>query len=189
MIIDLRYNGGGLVNGAVSLMEFVAPPSVQDNVCYNIIHNKSKTSNNFVVNFSSKNNFNLNRVFVITTSGTASASEMFINSLKPYMTVVQIGSRTHGKPVGMYGIEYGEYVIVPICFSTTNANNEGEYFQGLQPTIHMLDDLKHPLGDKSEDCVYTALEYDYRPKSGVEPSYDRNREFTSQGLRPIIGLY
>ena len=75
-------------------------------------------------------NLNLSRVFFITSQFTASASELTINSLEPYMDVQVIGSRSHGKPVGMPTIPFQHYYILPVSFRTTNANGYGDYFDG-----------------------------------------------------------
>ena len=71
---------------------------------------------------------------MITTRGTASASEAVMNGLKPHINVVSIGDTTNGKPTGMNGWEVGKkYFIWPVTFKMVNSQNQGEYFNGIFP--------------------------------------------------------
>jgi C-terminal processing protease CtpA/Prc len=102
---------------------------------------------------------NLSRLVVITTRSSASASELVINTLRPYLPVVVIGNTTYGKPVGQYGFTFCDKVLAPVSFSIKNANNEGDYFDGIPPTCVAADDITHQLGDTAEGSFAEALTY------------------------------
>ena len=94
---------------------------------------------------------------VITTRGSASASELVINSLRPYIPVTIIGDTTYGKPVGQYGLRFCDKVLYPVAFSIKNANLEGDYFDGLPVDCAAADDATHQLGDTAEASLAEAL--------------------------------
>jgi len=102
---------------------------------------------------------NINKLVVIATSGTASASEAVINGLKPFMDVKIVGGDTHGKPVGMYSFEHGNYKFVPICFKLTNSEGYGDYFGGLPADAYRTDDLSKDWGNPNEASLKEALYY------------------------------
>src|SRR5438874_13690601 len=101
----------------------------------------------------------LDRLVVITTGGSASASEMIINGLRPYMPVTVVGSTTHGKPVGQLTYNFCDKVLYAVAFKSTNARGEGDYFGGIPADCAAPDDLDHPLGDASEGSLAAALQY------------------------------
>ena len=68
---------------------------------------------------------------VITTRGSASASEAIVNGLRPYMDVKVVGDTTYGKPVGQYGFDFCDKVLYPVAFLVTNARGEADYFDGI----------------------------------------------------------
>jgi hypothetical protein len=96
-------------------------------------------------------------VVVITTRASASASELVINALKPFITVVVVGERTYGKPVGQYGISFCDKTLAPVAFTLRNANGEGDFFDGIAPMCSAADDLDHQIGDVSESSLREAL--------------------------------
>jgi carboxyl-terminal processing protease len=102
---------------------------------------------------------NLDRVIVITSEQTCSASELVINCLKPFIDVVLVGSNTCGKPVGMIGYDLFDKHISPIEFKTVNADGEGDYFDGIPPTCDSEDDLMKQFGDEEESSLAEALNY------------------------------
>jgi hypothetical protein len=102
----------------------------------------------------------LNRLFFIVSQNTASASELLINSLMPYMEVQLIGpSHTHGKPVGFYPIPVFDWYIFPVSFRTVNKNGEGNYFNGLNLNYQVTDGLDKDWGDAGEGCLSSVLNY------------------------------
>jgi carboxyl-terminal processing protease len=97
-----------------------------------------------------------NVVFIVS-GNTASASELVINSLKPYMNVKLVGTKSYGKPVGFFPIKLeNRYEVYYSMFSSKNASGAGDYFDGFTPDV--LDTYDDPLrnwGDPKEN--YTAL--------------------------------
>ncbi|WP_343670385.1 S41 family peptidase [Chitinophaga sp.] len=99
------------------------------------------------------------QVVFIVSGNTASASELVINSLKPYLTVKLVGSQTYGKPVGFFGVKIDAYTVYMSNFYMQNANGDGDYFQGMTPDIAASDDVTHDFGDANETCIAAALSY------------------------------
>lgn len=110
-------------------------------------------------NFAKKGTLNsvANVVFIVSRS-TASASELLINSLKPYMTVQLVGDTTYGKPVGFFPITLEHrYDVYMSLFETRNANNEGGYYTGMVPGTFVDDNSQYPFGDEREQDLSAAL--------------------------------
>jgi hypothetical protein len=160
VVVDLRYNGGGYVNVAQILGDYLAPASANGGVMMTEKFNNKYSSYNSTDFFSKKGSLNLNRIFFIVGSGTASASELLINSLKPYMDVVLLGaSKTHGKPVGYFPIPVGNWYILPVSFYTVNKAGEGNYYGGLPLNHQVADGLDKDWGDLSESSLASAISY------------------------------
>jgi carboxyl-terminal processing protease len=160
LVLDLRYNGGGLVDVAVHLASLIGGARTNGQVMMTYTHSERAAVLNKVTRFENPSQaLTLNRVSVITTSSSASASELVINALKPYMPVAVIGANTYGKPVGAYGFTFCDKVLAAISFSLRNANNEGDYFSGIPPTCAAADDAGHFLGDPAEGSFAEALNY------------------------------
>jgi len=83
-------------------------------------------------------------LYFLVNGGTASASELLINALKPYFNILLIGEQTYGKPVGSFGIKIDTYTLYAVSFLIKNAKGEGDYFNGLSPEIPATDEN---LGD------------------------------------------
>jgi hypothetical protein len=127
------------------------------------------------------NGLALNRIFFIGTSSTASASELIINGVKPYLgSTILAGSTTHGKPVGMYAypfINY-DYVVLPVTFKYTNANDEGDFYDGIPPDLEAEDDLSHDFGDPEEASLKAVLDYlasGEVPQKLLKSTFHRNK--------------
>ncbi|MES2418103.1 MAG: S41 family peptidase [Bacteroidota bacterium] len=101
----------------------------------------------------------ISNIVFIVSGGTASASELVINSLKPYMNVKLVGTKTYGKPVGFSPMTIeNKYDVYYSLFQTKNANGEGDYFDGMTPDI--VDDYDDPLynfGDADENYTAKAI--------------------------------
>ncbi|WP_236392540.1 S41 family peptidase [Chitinophaga filiformis] len=110
------------------------------------------------------------QVVFIVSGNTASASELVINSLKPYMPVKLVGSKTYGKPVGFFGIKIDKYTVYLSNFYMQNANGDGDYFHGMDVDIPAEDDVRNDFGDPGETCVMSALNYiEGHPSGRVAP--------------------
>ena len=161
LVLDLRYNGGGLVDVAVHLASLIGGARTNGQVLLNYVHNDriGPTLNKTTRFTNPEQALNLSRLVVITTRSSASASELVINTLRPYLPVVVIGDTTYGKPVGQYGLTFCDKVLAPVAFSIKNANNEGDYFTGITPTCAAGDDITRQLGDPAESSLAEALIY------------------------------
>jgi carboxyl-terminal processing protease len=198
LIVDLRYNGGGLNDIAYKLIAMIGGSKV-DNQVITMLKNNDKHSNkdsNKISGYKGTT-LDLSRVFFITTSETASASELVINGLTPYMEVNLVGSHTHGKPVGMYVFEVKELdlAILPICFKTTNSLGYGEYFDGLPVNIDETDDISHNWGDTEEAMLKTTINAITQPAVSFQQSTLKSmnasltRPIGYKGINQIVGAY
>lgn len=160
IIIDLRYNGGGYVSLQQKLGNYLIPASANGSLMMKQQYNNNYSRYNSSVNFSKAGSLNLPRVVFIVTRFTASASELLINNLKPYMAVKLVGPQpTHGKSVGYFPVPVGDWYIFPVSFRTTNKNNEGSYFNGLPLNSQVADGLDKDWGDVNESSLARALQY------------------------------
>lgn len=195
LICDLRYNGGGLVRTSRLLGSLIY--SVPDSTSFvfgKYVHNNKHSNDNSLINFKNEiNALSLQRAVFITTSSTASASELVINALKPYMTVALVGSKTHGKPVGMYTWEFKDpsidWIIVPVCFTIRNANNQGDYYDGMPVDVAANDDVFTPFGVTTESSLNAALGYlGVGTKMAIKPGI-KVQSVTGRGLYEEIGAW
>lgn len=160
LVLDMRYNGGGLVKIAHQLVNLIAGEKVKDEDVIKILYNDKHQDSNYIYKGKElKNSINIEKIAVIATRGTASASEMVINSLDPYIEVSIIGDTTYGKPVGMNPKSFCEQMIVPITFKNANSEDSGDYYFGIDATCQSQDDIKHDFGDIEEDSLKEALYY------------------------------
>ena len=161
LVLDLRYNGGGLVDVAVHLASLIGGTRTDGQVMLNYVHNdKIGPILNKTTRFANPEQaLNLQRLVVITTRGSASASELVINSLRAYIPVTIVGDSTYGKPVGQYGLRFCDKILYPVAFSIKNANNEGDFFDGLPVDCAAGDDYLHQLGDTAEASFAEALTF------------------------------
>jgi carboxyl-terminal processing protease len=160
VVLDLRYNGGGLISVATALSSYVAGSSRSGEVFTTLLHNDKHTGSNSVSRFTSyAASIGLSRVYVLAGQRTCSASELVVNGLRPYLDVVLIGDTTCGKPVGFEPASSCGTTFSAVNFEVANARNEGRYFDGFAPTCAIADDLDHALGDPNEHLLSTAQSY------------------------------
>jgi carboxyl-terminal processing protease len=160
LVLDLRYNGGGLVSVAQHLASLIGGQRTTGKVLAQYIHNDRHPELNSKLLFQAKPNaLNLTRLVVITTHASASASELIINGLRPYLPVIVVGDRTYGKPVGQYGLPFCDKVLNAVSFVLKNALGEADYFTGLPATCTAGDALERPLGDIEEASLKEAFVY------------------------------
>lgn len=173
LVIDLRYNGGGMLKIASQIADLVAGTHASGTLFYKNIHNQhhSEADAEYPLYFEERaNSLDIGSVVFITTDASASASEavingLNINALKDVVDVKVVGSATHGKPVGMYPFYSDENelsigkVVAPVTFKGVNADNYGDYFGGIPADAQRLDDLAHRFGNTDEMCLQEALYY------------------------------
>ena len=158
LVLDLRYNGGGLVSVAQHLAGLVAGPPLVGQVFVQFTHNDKQSSRNTAYRFEAKPQaLAVSRLVVIATRGSASASEAIINGLRPFMDVKVVGDATYGKPVGQYGFDFCEKVLYPVAFLVTNARGEADYFNGIPADCAAPDDVDHALASPQEASLAEAL--------------------------------
>ncbi|HEX2393719.1 MAG TPA: S41 family peptidase [Bacteroidales bacterium] len=164
LIVDMRYNGGGSSDVALHLAgwligkDFGGEPFIYYE--HNDILNKDPYNLDTMYTVPVKSNgLSLSRIFFIGTDNTASASELIINGVDPFIEAILAGSSTHGKPVGMYAIPIEEYVTLPVTFKYTNKNHAGDFYNGIQPTIPANDDITRDFGDREEASLKAVLDY------------------------------
>ena len=163
IIIDLRYNGGGLVSTAELLGDYLGGFIAENLTFSRTEFNADRAADNNSQEFFERRGQspNLSSLVVIASRGTASASELVTNSMYPFANVQIVGDRTFGKPVGQVGITFCEKILRPTSFKTVNANGEGDYFDGLPlgAGCDAADDLNVPVGDDSDPNIVKALGY------------------------------
>jgi carboxyl-terminal processing protease len=138
----------------------VGNASANGNVMMTQKYNDKYTQYNEVPRLKKLGSLNLSRVFFIVSNSTASACELLINNLKPYLDVKLVGpSNSYGKPVGFFPIPVGDLYIFPVSFRTINKNGEGNYFNGLTVDSKVTDGLDKDWGDGNESCLSGALKY------------------------------
>ena len=186
LVVDLRYNGGGDVATAEYLDNLIVPSSASGTNMYTATYNSQLQKGIYPLlatqyniptgyftptyplnhpNFSKKGNLDINRVFFIITSSTASAAELTINNLRPHMTVKYIGTTSYGKPVGFFEIPIGKYGLYTPEFATVNSAGQGGYYDGFTPGtttypgILADDDETTDFGDPKEGLLSLAINY------------------------------
>jgi C-terminal processing protease CtpA/Prc len=164
-IIDLRYNGGGLLGIAETINNLLGGARAASDVQYRILHNARKSADENETEFFSPKPESVQpvRVAFLTTGATASASEINVNSQAPWLEVAIVGEDTFGKPVGQYAFDLPgcEDRLRLVSFKTANALGQGDYYDGLASTLKFAcaaaDTVAEPLGSATEGMVAAAL--------------------------------
>ncbi|WP_052208319.1 S41 family peptidase [Croceibacterium mercuriale] len=167
LIVDLRYNGGGLIRTAQALGNLMAANRAGQPFG-EITYRASKSAENERFAFQPPAQaIAATRVAFIATGDSASASELVINAFTPYLgtNMALVGSNTYGKPVGQIAIDRPECDdrLRVVALRTVNAAGQGDYYRGLATTVPVTctarDDLSRQLGDPAEGMIATALQW------------------------------
>lgn len=167
-ILDLRYNGGGYLSSSNLLAGMLVPEKNKNDIYCITTNNKRETEISTFNNEGDVPHLNLKRLYVLTSSSTASASEAVINGLRPYMEVILLGETTEGKNVGsvQYSERKYEWEIQPITLRITSRDTSVDYSDGLEPTFYcsefdmdsnVTDELL-PLGNVDEFMLSKVIE-------------------------------
>ncbi|WP_236900510.1 S41 family peptidase [Elizabethkingia ursingii] len=178
LILDLRYNGGGSVSSAAALCALITDKlkSGTPFIVYKGNKNGGTVSHSIDQAFANGNQnisfdalkasaLSLSEVYIITSTNTASAAEVVINNLKPYIKVTQIGDKTLGKDMAAFTLSDTEtpenkWVIYPMVYKIFNILDSGNYTSGIEPAL-IADEYAHlplqPLGSKDETLLASAL--------------------------------
>ena len=163
VVLDLRYNGGGLVSVASTVASYVAGARGAGQPFATLLHNDRQAGRNRSFAFRSDlaSAAGVPRVFVLTGPRTCSASEQVINGLRGVgIDVVAIGDATCGKPVGFEPVSDGCGTTWSfVSFESVNARNEGRYFDGFAPTRAVAEDFARPLGSPGEPLLDAAAAF------------------------------
>lgn len=168
IIVDLRYNGGGLVSIAELFGDLLgANRSTSEVFSYTTFRTEKSSENETRFFEPQPQSVAPTRIAFIGTGGTASASELVINAFTPYLHADAglIGTNTYGKPVGQIALdkEACDDRLRVIAFATQNAARNGNYFDGLATTVEAscqaADDITYPLGDAREASTRGALNF------------------------------
>ncbi len=178
VVLDLRYNGGGMATTGVFLSSILAPETALDgqtlflteswNDFYNQYFDESNYNRQQYFKADIPVKMNLNRLYILTTGNTASASEATIIGLRPYMEVVTIGTPTHGKYCGAGVIDaldekdedLKQWGMMLVVYKFINSEGLTDFKDGLMPTWTVEDDLlnAYPLGDEHDPQLAKAIQ-------------------------------
>lgn len=171
LILDFRYNPGGNIDAANYLCSSIAPESIVKNksrlVNFNwnnevqsYIESQGWYDNLYVDMLDDTNvNLNLTKVTILTTGGTASASELTITGLEPYMDVVTVGETTHGKYTASITLpdEDSIWALQPIVIKYSNSEGVTNFIDGFIPDYRVEDNFKWDIGDVNDPMIKKAI--------------------------------
>ncbi len=167
VIVDFRYNGGGLVSTAELMGDLLGAANVGQVFSFTTLR-ASKASQNETDLFGAQPEaIAATKIAFIGRGGTASASELVTNAFIPYLNnnMALVGANTFGKPVGQFGFDLTacDDRLRAVTFKTENANRQGDYFTGLASvvpnTCRANDDITVQLGDPAETSIAVALDF------------------------------
>jgi carboxyl-terminal processing protease len=210
LILDLRYNYGGSVSSAAALCSLI-PSGISAGSLF-ITYKGNKNGGEVKRTFSQQiaydpnaldfntihaNSLKLNKVYILTSGSTASASEIIINNLKPYMQVIQVGEKTLGKDMAGFAIEDKHkpkkvsWQIHPVIYKVFNASGEGGYSSGIAPQMLVNEYTSLPLlpiGDPGETLLSSALNKIYSKSVNGKRNSDHELKVLFQSDDPFAGM-
>lgn len=184
LVLDLRYNGGGSIETANDLSTMITGQFNGQEFITQQYNEDRNADNEFIRNFNNNlgsgddgpsiNSLGLTRVFVLTTGRTASASELILSGLAPYIEIIQIGTNTTGKFEGSFLLYDApapnfrrsqanpnhRYVMLPLVLKSINADGLTDYFDGFTPDVEIAEDFTNygQLGEQGEPLLDAAID-------------------------------
>ncbi|MFS4492141.1 S41 family peptidase [Maribacter sp. 2308TA10-17] len=218
LILDLRYNGGGRLTSALQLASSIYGTKTDELFVRNRWNSKIQplvSTENLETNFTDKtidgsviNELNLTQLYVITSGSTASASELIINGLEPYVKIIQVGDKTVGK--NEFSLTFiddldgnivltntstpnvnpeNQWALTPLCGRVENADGFSDYTSGFTPEHQLREDLGNLgiLGDLREPLLALTLAVidGTVSKSNFEPIYPIETFSSSEEFNPL----
>ena len=164
VILDLRYNGGGSTTQARNIASMVGGSGLNGQVFARFRFSAKKSADNFdqlfrVTGLPAPVLEGIDKVMVITSGSTASASELVINALKPFKNVTTVGSTSFGKPYAFLPRSACEIEYNAVNLDIANAVGFADYSNGFVPACAVADDFSRQLGDPAEGRTAAALAY------------------------------
>lgn len=175
LIIDFRYNSGGYVSSSVNLASLIVPNYTPEKVFsktrYNSYLSRFAQFQNIQTRFKEKsenigNQLGDGKIYVLTSSRTASASELVINGLKPFIDVIVIGAKTSGKNVSSVALQdtnnpSNNYGLLPIVAKSFNSLDQSDYGNGFIPNEEIIEFEFFPwraFGDTRDPLLSSAIQ-------------------------------
>ena len=202
LVLDVRYNGGGLLYIASELAYMIAGSAQTSGKTFEKpLYNDRFAAQTPIPFLPTAYGFqpasvpagtvlptlNLKRVTLLTTGDTCSASESIINSLRGIDVEVNvIGGQTCGKPYAFTPVDNCGTTYFAIEFQGVNNKGFGDYSDGFTPTCAVADDLKHAVGDTSEGLLAAALSY---RATGVCPAASTSASAQASGPLQMVRPY
>lgn len=168
IILDLRYNPGGYVSTAILLSSLLAPSSAIGQTCVKLIYNDKINKEENLPFQEGVPHYTYDHLYIITSNSTASASELVINCLRPYLKdkLIQVGEATFGKNVAQSLFTTPEYPELEFWLTTaylSNSQGEYDYFtNGLTPAYQISEspedfDGLGELGTPQDTLLYSVM--------------------------------
>ncbi|MGB9990128.1 S41 family peptidase [Massilia sp. SM-13] len=165
LVLDLRYNGGGLLSLASQVAYMIAGPEPTKGKVFErtLTNDPAKPGAPLLFTPTAGSGkalpyLGLKRVNILTGPGTCSASESIINGLRGVDVEVRLyGSQTCGKPYAFVPTRNCENTYFTIQYQGVNDKGFGDYGDGFAPSCRVADDLEHPLGSENEAVLAAAL--------------------------------
>ena len=186
LIVDLRYNRGGRTSSSIKLASMITGQFSGEVFAQTQHNNKLSSYNEDYLFEATAVQLKMDRLYVISSTETASASELLINGLSPYIDVILIGDNTTGKNVGSYSIydwidnegnvnPRHTWAMQPITLKIANSEGFADFESGLQADHILQEDIANlgTLGEINEPLLEKTLEV-----MGILPPKSEKNQFS-----------